>query len=372
MDHHDDDIKGFLDQEVGVSVRWLANALNVNVIEAASMMNKYHEVNINTIRAHYLISGVRKSSGKISFVVTSEDEISGIVDEFFSHTKQIFSIALIKSDNILAHVVQSDYVQARDCISLKSPCSASFMSNSVGIVKCSSVRFSDEGSRIAPIELKVSADKSHTSEISKQQQLPLLSAKPLAKVNLKAASTANSFFNHSSSVPKKDIPLSKSPAKVDSKSAGLGDDSDAEWEEVSTLRKSSNSKAVPTSKEAQKVPTHVSSAVIIGGGNELSSSPIVKRQKHVHGAMDDFMEDIAISKYIASTAASPEIISVKPAKKTKRKLVEKVNDAHFYISFSHRFYLFHLNICLFQLIPSIYSFYVTFNFCRCMRMRRDI
>lgn len=370
---HFDEIASYLDVENSITARWLANTLRIGLENARSSLENYKKANPN-IAVSYLVVGA-SSSGGLSYIVTTESELDSVrINLSPVRSEELYSIHKVRSAINRAEIQALEYEQASEMLLMSHPNSHEFLSNVGGYIVCSAIDVKPVGQRIlsanhssqissqAKETIKASVSKSITEKSTVQTPSASVSATSTtaaaapAVLKSKSSIQATNFFAAKAApAPAKaatavepeivnetkpvaptqvagEIAAKEAPPKRVGKVA-IDDDEDEEWD--------SGYKPDPQRLKERVDTTVPARAVISTGSEEMDLSDDVeedaldvmdpaaaaaakkkskgKGKMVLHGAMDDYMEDVAIAEHNRAEA-NPDA-----AKPKKRKLVEKVN-----------------------------------------------
>jgi DNA polymerase subunit Cdc27 len=364
-----EELRGFLDNDQFVSFRWLAVFLDVNVEKSKIILEKFKSSN-SDVSATYCVSGQLKNKQQ-SISVVSEKNLAKC-KEMFEHVNctHIYSLQKIKLAESLNAPVQlntADVQQGIEQIALQPTCVLQLL-NSNGGVRLDGNEIKPVGKRAQAIVRSIStSNKSSTSGNAERNVMKAFSsasnnakdkcgtaalssssAKDISaeKTKDKSKSTASAFFANTASATaeKSDaIKVTKASAANAATNSTSGrlrkaesndDDDDDEWTEEGAASYKPDKAKLQTRKvvrnatnteECSEIPCATPLTVDEIDGKNTKSVETKKSQLHVHGAMDDYMEDVAIEQFNAGQAVD----AVEPpadGKRTKRKLVEKVRE----------------------------------------------
>ena len=375
-----EELRGFVDNDQFVSYRWLAFCLNIHVEKSKSILEKFKNSN-NDISATYCVSGQLKNKQQSISVVT-EKNLARCKDLFevinCTHIYSIQKNKFAESTNVPLQLNAADVQQANELIA-QQPHNIPLLLNSVGGIKLEGSDVQAIGKRVAAIvrTIPTSETDSNTANAERGMSKAFYTASDSSKdkngassssgkdgskdkSKEKSKSMASAFFaNSTSSTPatEKPKPVKKTPMnatkpppavkaattvtkdKVESKQdegEGAGEDEDDEWTEEGgesykpDKKKLKNRKSVTIdqkSSDGEAVSTSQPSLTENEEQDDKDEEKVEtkKAQIHVHGAMDDYMEDVAVEKFKAGQSGeSNDAEPVMSGKRTKRKLVEKV------------------------------------------------
>ena len=369
-----EELRGFIDNDQFVSFRWFANFLNINVEQSKKLLDKFKASN-DDIFATYCVSGQLKNKQQ-SITIVPEDHLARCKDLFLViNCVHIYSLQKKKfqqSPTIPAQLNAADIQQANELIAQQPSCEA-FLLNSVGGVRLDGSHVKPIGKRVAAMVRIISvADKTddHMMKsfakvgsgiekvgVSSSSSAVKDSGKENSKEKLKASSSvANAFFakaaaasssavTATAAAPPKVIESDKVSRKQAAKSTepsstklpnvaeyDKDDDEEDNWTEEGgasykpdkkRLQGMKKTKVISVAEEGEgSVPPSVDDQPT----DETSSEP-KKTVLHVRGAMDDYMEDVAIEQYNSGGHSGGDAAPISGgggAKRTKKKLVEKV------------------------------------------------
>lgn len=337
--NHIDILKQYLaDNDKLISYRWLANELQVSVDIAKNLMNEYiveyPDINMS---AMYCISGIINDTNEYQMLIVPYKQLDNTKKRFASITgTHIYSLQHKLPSNIASQLKNCDSLQAKDLLSLQPTCEF-FLLNKLGSVVNRDIN-------IKPIGQKYVMAQMH-AESMKDPIKSTIPNPPASKGTKKVS--ANDFFNstkasNAATEEKKkaeklkelddilDFSSKSDKTKKDNtiKSIGGDDGNDAEWDDGTGYRTSKDNlkkrKAInipdaddEDESKTQKIDEE-NEAIVIDEEDEKENKSVVKKT-YTHGAMDDYMEDIAIAKHLSNPSGEGEAI----VKKTKKKLVQK-------------------------------------------------
>ena len=374
-----EELRGFLDNDQFVSFRWLAGFLDVNVEKSKIILEKFKSSN-SDVSATYCISGQLKNKQQ-SISVVSEKNLARCKEMFeHIHCTHIYSLQktkLAESANVQVQLNTADVQQGSEQIAQQPTCVSQLLNFNGGLrldgneikpvgkraqaivrVISTSTKSSNSGSEERNAMKAFASASNSTKDKGGATALSSSYSKDVSadKAKDKSKSAASAFFANAASATAaaEKKTLSKvAPSKINetsnaviSSNAGRlrkeentlnNDDDDDEWTEEGAASykpdktKLQNRKAVRSAgplEESSEVPYAAPLIVEEVDGKNTKSVEAKKSQLHVHGAMDDYMEDIAVEQFNAGQTADA---NEPPAdgKRTKRKLVEKVRDTLF-------------------------------------------
>lgn len=374
-----EELRGFIDNDQFVSFRWFANCLDIHVESAKTILTTFKETN-KDVCATYCVSGLLKNQQQ-SISIVPESSLTRC-KELFSvincvHVYSIQKIKFLESSSISAQLNAADVQQANELTALQTV-SMSFLLNGLGGIKMDGSDVKPVGQRVSP-PVRAAIVPSSSSDISAEGQMmksfakagnnkdktaaaSSSSAKDNKDQDKKASAIATSFFATTASsssakaVPEKKKPAAKeTAAKIKAKPAekvekvekvvnvkgGDADDNDDEWTEEGAasykpdkkkLKSDKSNLPASSSGSAQVDLDLTSSQSTTEDSQPTDSEPVDKTKKYVHGAMDDYMEDVAIEEFKAQEALGGSAeglegvqgVLSEGGKRTKKKLVEKM------------------------------------------------
>ena len=336
------------------------------------------------------------------------------------HVYSLQKRKFLESGNIPVQLNAADLLQANELIAQQPPCT-SFLLNVVGGVKLEGSSIKPVGKRVAAIVRTIPATSSINSNSTEGQMMKAFAAggtgKEKDKVGAassssagkdnskekekstdkpsKSASMASAFFAKAAAATaatpiavesakavkavkiaaeKETKTVKPSIANIEKESKEVSkeikednDDDDDEWNEEGAAsykpdKKKLAGRKVPkntTVETKEPVTATVPSSMleISTPSDAESNSDNKKVQLHVRGAMDDYMEDVAIEKFNATQESGDSSAASTvggDGKRTKKKLVEKVRIDRF-VTFSSFFLtfsllnnftnIFHVDVC---------------------------
>ncbi len=321
-----------------------------------------------------MVSGI-DASGSKTFSVVSEDELPASQKAFQQvNSTKIYSIQKADSTNIKIALATNDSDQTLEMLLNNHVSSSEYLHNKFGKICLVNLEVKAAGERVVNAQVasvsesgKSSSTSSSSSGVKKESAEDHISRvfankAPPAVLKSKSGIQASSFFNKpaapANSTSKAEAPASKQTKAVSDKAAAdkavvvaettavaadsqptskpaatdksvMGDDDeDEEWDsgykvDKNRLKKRNISEGtVQVGEVEDEEPVQV---------DEEDQSTVKKQktakaaQQHVsvHGAMDDYMEDVAIAEFKQQRAEDES--GAAPAKRTKKKLVEKVS-----------------------------------------------
>lgn len=367
-----EELGGFLDNDQFVSFRWLAIFLDISVEKSKKILEDYKSSN-NDVTATYCLSGQLRNKHRCVTVV-SEQNLSRS-QEFFeilndTHIYSLQKKKIAESSNLSAQLHAADVQQASEQIFAQKS-AVHFLLNSIGGVRLNGNEVRPIGKRAAaPIRVIASSARDSASSAAQNGVTKAFSAangnskeKAIAatsvfssssgkeiikdRPNERSKSMASSFFANSSAtfdnpkavkLAKSEVALNTLKPKVVSSTKDEDPDDNDEWaEDGAESYKLDKNKLKNRGVEKLSSGPHIGqppiSIALSENIEEISVATATHDTKkapvHVHGAMDDYMEDVAIEQYKADQAAgiseSSEGAGI-VGKRKKRKLVEKVSE----------------------------------------------
>jgi len=336
MNHLDVLKQHLIDNDKFISYRWLANDLQISVDVAKKVMTDYINENPdnNNINAMYCVSGIINDTNEYQMFVVPYKLLDNTKQRFSKVTStHIYSLQHKIPLTIASQLKNDDSNQAKDLLALQ-PTFEFFLLNKLGHVVNNDIIIKPLGQKyviaqvhIDPIRdsIKSSIQNPPASKGTKKVSANdfFSSTKASNAVNeekkkadkLKELDDILDFSSKSSKSNKKDTKI---------KSVGGDDGEDAEWDDGTGYRTNKDNlkkrKAIHIpDEESDEKKMDEETDVIIVDEDEKENKQIAKKT-YTHGAMDDYMEDVAIAKHIASQETGPNDAIVK---KTKKKLVQK-------------------------------------------------
>lgn len=362
-----EELRGFLDNDQFVSFRWLAVFLDVNVEKSKIILENYKSSN-SDVSATYCISGQLKNKQQ-SILVVSEKNLAKC-KEMFEHINCIHIYSLQKTKlagtvNVQVQLYSADVQQGIEQVALQPTCVLQLL-NSNGGVRLDGNEIKPVGKRAQAIVRVISSSNQNSTVCSAERNVmkAFISTSSSTKDNSGTAALSSSSVKDISSEETKDKSKSAASvffAKTASVTAGksniakvaktgtanaavsstagrlrkdesaLNDDDD-EWTEEGAASYKPDKAKLQTRKvvrndaiggECKEVTPAVPLTVDETDVRNTKSGETKKSQLHVHGAMDDYMEDVAIEQFNAGQATDVNEPSA-DGRRTKRKLVEKV------------------------------------------------
>lgn len=377
---HFDEIASYLDVENSITVRWLANTLRIGLENARSSMEKYKKAN-ESIAVSYLVVGTANHGG-LSYIVATESELDSVrLGLSPVRSEELYSIHKVPSAVNRAEIQALEFEQASEMLLMSHPNSQEFLTNVGGYITCPKIDVKPVGQRIL--------SSNHTSQVSTQvrETIKASVSKSIAeKPSLSAASSSTASSSTAAPAPvvlkskfsiqatnffaakatpapaakptptvtaevaketKNIVPTQAATEETPKESApqkrvgkiAVEDDEDEEWD--------AGYKPDPLRLKERVDTTAPVRAVISTGSEEMDLSDDAaedavdadagagakkkgkgKGKVVLHGAMDDYMEDVAIAEHHRAEA------NADAPRPKKRKLVEKVSERGYV-------YLFH-------------------------------
>lgn len=369
--NHQDEISAFLDAENSVTTRWLANTLRIDMTQARVALSKYKEDQPH-VGVSYVVAGVGETSG-LTYIIAEELDLDSVRGQFSStRSEEIYAVHKIRSISNKAEMQALECDQASDLLYMTHPNSAEFYKNSIGHVVCPSMDVKPIGQRILSSKITVSSEQpSQVKEVIKTSVNKVLTpaAAPVAVAKSKSSIQATSFFGAATARPSK--PTAETAPAVKEKSVEASPDAVKSEVKVQVKAEEEAPEAAPVKRvgriacddeddefdseykpDAARLKERVdaiaasSKTSVSMGAVEDSADVDVdmseeteggdakaarKKGKQVvkHGAMDDYMEDIAIAAHNKAEATPADA-----PKPKKRKLVEKVRLCLFLVYFA--------------------------------------
>jgi hypothetical protein len=336
-----------------ISTSWLSSTFQMTTAAAIQYITQLRAEE-SGLHATYLLCG-QDSNGGIKYTVVPEQELE-IKKAGLSavYSAQIFSVA--KTDiastssaglsTALASFLVNACLSQADVLlrqtSVNEAKDKSFLYNGFGTISYPDLAVKPVGERFLSALNK--GNGSHTSTT-----VPVLSTTPASSAS-KAAVQAKAFFAtasktnpvaKASTVPV-NVPTSaastaqdliKSPskeAKDDSKrlkKRPINDDSEEEWEDEGasmTVRKRVPVVVKPEAESTSKESVESGSSSDEAEPEKRKKSKRAKKDLLTRGAMDDYIEDVAITQH----KQQEHSVGEEPVKKKSKKLIEKVTRHH--------------------------------------------
>lgn len=375
---YQDEISAFLDAENSITARWVANNLRTNLTKARNLLSLYKKAQPE-LSVSYLVAGIN-ISGSVSYIVSDDVDLEGVRGQFSSiRSEEVYALHKRTSISNKAEIQALECDQASELLFMTHPNSADFYKNSIGCIVCPNVDIKPIGQRILSSKLTVSSQSvpevRESIKTSINKTLP--SAPAASVIKSKSSIQATNFFG--AAVAKELKPAKDASAVQEEKPVVAGRSSAAILNSNETPDNASASAVVgavvaaPAPASAKKVGKIVCDddedeewdsgykpdaarlkervdAIAASSSNRISVGSVVdvadmdmtaededglegaegagagktarKKGKHAvvkHGAMDDYMEDIAIAAHNKAEATPADA-----PKPKKRKLVEKV------------------------------------------------
>ena len=137
-----DQLEGFLETTV-VTVRWLANTLQISSAEAEILMEKYKVANKESLVASYLVTGVKRGSASCMFLFVSEEELEACKaklstvngSHIYSLQKREKTALALSTAALVVQVQGTDSAQASELLFMTHHNSGDFLKNTLGRIK---------------------------------------------------------------------------------------------------------------------------------------------------------------------------------------------------------------------------------------------
>lgn len=359
---YQDEISAFLDAENSITARWLANTLRIDMTKARTSLSQYKNAQPD-VSVSFLITGVNGQGG-LSYIISDEVDISNVRNQLSStRSEELYALHKIKSISNKAELQALECEQASELLYMTHPNSAEFYKNSVGYILCPNMDVKPVGQRILSSKITVSSETASEVRETIKASVSKVLAPVAAPTVLKSKSSiqATNFFGASATKPKA---VAEAPASVKAEPATkpikseivveatvgapstsakseetapepkkvgkiVCDDEDEEWDSGYQPDAARLKERVDASAAARVSVGAVEDVVEVdmsadgeesAGEGEVAKAGRKKGKALVkHGAMDDYMEDIAIAAHIKAEATPADA-----PKPKKRKLVEKV------------------------------------------------
>jgi DNA polymerase subunit Cdc27 len=364
-----EELGGFLDNDQFVSFRWLAIFLDISVEKSKKILEDYKSSN-NDVTATYCLSGQLRNKHRCVTVVSEKNlmrsrEFFEIINDTHIYSLQKKKIA--ESSNLPMQLHAADVQQATEQVFMQNN-PVSFLLNSIGGVRLNGNEVRPIGKRAAaPIRVIAASARDSAPTAAQTGVMKAFSAangkskektNPTASVSSsssaketsrdKSKSVASNFFANSTAASdnskaaksaKSEVAPSKSKSMIAS-STKDEDDNDEWTEDGAESYKLDKNKLKNRGVQNSSSPPHIEQQPIsIALPEDIEETSVAtatsdkrKAPLHVHGAMDDYMEDVAIEQYKADQAAGVSESSESAGivgKRKKRKLVEKVSEDYF-------------------------------------------
>lgn len=314
----DKKIDVFLTNEIVVSSNWLANELGISVDSAQKQIEAYAKQN-EEVECSFLISGTDEN-GCLVLKVATALEVELLKCSLSNFSKSIYSIKLKNSQQSSGILVHSYLNQVEVLLDGTHPYSSKFMENLMGSLRMTRIEIKSNGERLLSSQ-NSSASSFHESNKTSNDEVGSKSA--ILTANKGVSSHVQSFFS-TKSVTKYDNNEKFNSRPSSSLPQHISLNEDEEWEEDFGTKVQS-AKKVTLPVESLPVSTTNERAVeeIVNDADNIdvhkSKKPKVSNAV-THGAMDDYMEDIAIERYKQEQST----LNAQQSKKMKKVLVEKV------------------------------------------------
>lgn len=368
------EISMFLEDKAVVTTNWLAHELQISVRKAIELVQDFKSSKSESF-ASYRVVYVDEFGG-LQVAILNEAEISLLQEQSFNVlSKQIYSVAKVDSSMNQSIIVDAALSQAEELLKSTVATEGSFLSNAFGEVHLSTVEIKAVGDRVfssqnilfkapsitasqslppvpafvkAPSQSAATSSSQSTSSNKENKSAPTTTSTTIKKIAKSNEDAAKKYFSSFVGAPK---PLD--PVLEERYVEGAGDEEE-EWDD-GQVKLADRQKMVQqvkadevvefSSQESDenkdKAPVEAEAETESGKKRKAAKTNILTR-----GAMDDYMEDVAIEEY--KRKQQEEASGAPPLKKKKRVLVEKViirqHDLKLFISDAYS--------CLF---PSLYS-----------------
>lgn len=362
-----DDISDVIENDNCITARWIAIQNGITVNKATDLISSYYKNNKGRVKANYTMSGFDSTGSKL-FIVVNEDKLEEAKAKFQKITSQKIHSLQKESEGLNSHLASQDADQAVEMLLMKHPNCGSFMSNSSGCIRIPDLSVVAVGERVLAAhnednEVKApSLAKKETAEEHMSRMFANKSSAPAKKTTAAASNYFSSIAKDSTAAKTKspfDGSSSRTPSRTPSpfvradtadtqttlKTAAstsesvvgiamttdANDDEDAEWDDgtgykvdPSRLAKRTAKKISTSDDEQEAGDSSADEEEGEGGeGGDVSGDKRKSKRakKHVRGAMDDYMEDVAIAEFKATHDAE----TGEKVKRYKKKQVEKVS-----------------------------------------------
>jgi hypothetical protein len=353
------DIASFFDIENSVTVRWLSNVLDVNLAAAQRNLAEF-KASQSQFSASYLLAGEDQQGGLL-YIVVQEHELEESNKYYKTvRSKDLHALHKLRSESFKSEIQALELDQSGELLMMGHPSSASFFRNQNGFIRCPGIDVKPPGQRILsanysapPVAVPALAAKevakAATNKVSTEKAVAAAPAVLKSKTSIQASSffaaaavktekpTSAVAANKENSITTTLEVMPQVIAKVEDKAPkrvgkiAVEDDED-EWDseykpDPAKLQERIDAVAALSRRDirvgatedplpAVEMETEESVTVTAtSGAKRKQKAPVV-----VHGAMDDFFEDVAIADHNRAVEAG----GVAAQKPKKRKLVEKV------------------------------------------------
>lgn len=370
-------IEDYLEAESIVTAQWLANEIGISSDKASSLLQDYEAQNTGKISKSYVMMGYDNDNHLSCQIV--HDQGSHKFDRVLY--QKLYSIQKSSSNQVNTLMVHSILRQAEAMLLQDSLVTDrnSFVYNGLGPIRNSSIQIKNFGERVFS-EQNLHFKRALSTSGMTLKSIPSMT-KPKENVpvtNSVVTQAANAFFNKTATIKPVNAPAVPTPVEtlpvpapkpVENKSgekrklekkyqssSAMDDSEDEEWDvEIESNKKAKLNNEEPKvmdvveEKENVSVAKNVPETVESDEGDEgdeeedevdendenknenkekkprkKRSSSSKKKNLHVHGAMDDFMEEAAVEKFKQEQQHQQEQGNQIPVRKMKKVLVEKV------------------------------------------------
>lgn len=346
------EISTFLEDKAVVTTNWLAQELQISVRKAIDLVQDFKSNKAESF-ASYRVVYVDEFGG-LQVAILNEQEISWLQEQSFNVlSKQIYSVAKVDSSMNQSIIVDAALSQAEELLKSTVATEDSFLTNAFGDVHLSAIEIKAVGDRVfssqnilfkapsitasqslppvpafvkAPSQSAAAASSSQSTSANKENKAaPTTTSTTIKKITKSNEDAAKKYFSSFVGAPK---PLD--PVLEERFVEGAGDDEE-EWDDGQV--KLADRQKIVQQVKADEVVEFSSQESDENKGKEAPAEEDVeaesgKKRKAAktniltRGAMDDYMEDVAIEEY--KRKQQEEASGAPPLKKKKRVLVEKV------------------------------------------------
>jgi hypothetical protein len=356
------DIASFFDIENSVTVRWLSNVLDVNLAAAQRNLAEF-KASQSQFSASYLLAGEDQQGGLL-YIVAQEHELEESNKYYKTvRSKDLHALHQLRSESFKSEIQALELDQSGELLMMGHPSSASFFRNQNGFIRCPGIDVKPPGQRILsanysvpPVAMPALAAKevakAATNKVSTEKAVAAAPAVLKSKTSIQASSffaaaavktekptsavaanKENSITTTLQVMPEPQVIVKaedKAPKRVGKIAVEEDEDEwDSEYKpDPAKLQERIDAVAALSRRDirvgatedplpAVEMETEESITVTAtSGAKRKQKAPVV-----VHGAMDDFFEDVAIADHNRAVEAG----GVAAPKPKKRKLVEKVS-----------------------------------------------
>eukprot|EP01033_Poteriospumella_lacustris_P015684 gene15684-11224_t len=345
------EISTFLEDKAVVTTNWLAQELQISVRKAIDLVQDFKS-NKSESFASYRVVYVDEFGG-LQVAILNEQEVSLLQEQSYNVlSKQIYSVAKVDSSMNQSIIVDAALSQAEELLKSTVATEDSFLTNAVGEVHLSTVEIKAVGDRVfsaqnilfkvpsitasqslppVPAFVKapsqsaaVSSSQSTSANKENNKAAPTTTTSTtIKKITKSNEDAAKKYFSSFVGAPK---PLD--PVLEERYVEGAGDDEE-EWDDghvkladrQKMVQQVKADDVVEFSSQENEENKDKEAPVEEEAAESGKKRKAAKANILTRGAMDDYMEDVAIEEY--KRKQQEDATGAPPLKKKKRVLVEK-------------------------------------------------